>query len=517
MNMSPQSLTTSRSPGRVLGLLIGLLVVAGAGGVIYHFWQQDQTVEEDVAVFVARRGPLTINVSQSGTITYRDLVEIKCEVYGGTQILWLIPEATEVKEGDLLVELDASQMEDAKVQQQIVLLNSEAALVRTRENLAVTISQGESDISQAEQTCRFALLDLKKYEEGEYPEQVQQFEADITIAEEELQRAEDKLEWSRQLEAEGYITQNELEADELAVKRAQLKLELTRSKLNVLQTFTHQRMSEKLISDVEQSEKSLERIRRKAAASNLQAEADLRAREAEHERQQDKLEKINEQIANCRITAPVSGMAIYATTGQWRGEPLEEGRVVREQEDLIYLPTTASVMVVIMVPESSLRKVKADMPVRVTVEAMPDRVFTGRVGKIAIMPDPFSAWRNPDQKVYATEVYLEEGDEKLRVGMNCMADVIIEEYTDVLYVPVQSVMRVGEETVVYVQSDQGIERRSVEIGLDNNRMVHVVSGLEAGERVLLAPPLAPSEKSGEEDAASEDGEDRGRGGRPNGP
>ena len=517
MNMSPQ-LPRPHNAGRIVGLLVALLVVSGAGSAIYYFWQQDETVEEDVAVFIAKRGPLTINVSQSGTITYRDLVEIKCEVYGGTQILWLIPEATEVKEGDLLVELDASQMEDAKVQQQIVLLNSEAALVRTRENLAVTISQGESDISQAEQTCRFALLDLKKYEEGEYPEQVQQFEADITIAEEELQRAEDKLEWSRQLEAEGYITQNELEADELAVKRAQLKLELTRSKLNVLQTFTHQRMSEKLISDVEQSEKSLERIRRKAAASNLQAEADMRARQAEHERQQDKLEKINEQIANCKITAPVSGMAIYATTGQWRGEPLEEGRVVREQEDLIYLPTTASVMVVIMVPESSLRKVKADMPVRVTVEAMPDRVFDGRVGKIAMMPDPYSAWRNPDQKVYATEVYLDEGDAKLRVGMNCMADIIIKEHADVLYVPVQSVMRVGEQTVVYVQTDQNIEMRPVEIGLDNNRMVHIVSGLEAGERVLLAPPMAPSEKSADEAASEGTGEGGGgRGGRPNGP
>ena len=501
MNTSRLSLLSNRAAGRIWWFVIVLLVLVGCGAVVYHFWQQGGAPQEDVAIFVAKRGPLTINVSQSGAIKYRDLVEIKCEVYGGTQILWLIPEATEVKEGDLLVELDASQMEDAKVQQQITLHNSEAAFVRARENLAVTISQGESDVSQAEQTCRFAVLDLNKYTEGEYPEQVQQAQADITIAEEELGRAAEKLEWSRQLESEGYITQNELLADELAVKRSQLKLELAMSKLNVLQTFTHQRTSEKLASDVEQSQKSLERIRRKAAANHHQAEADLRAREAEHERQQTKLEKINEQISNCRITAPVAGMVIYATTGHWhRGEPLEEGRVVREQEDLIYLPTTASVMVEIMVPESSLRKVKADMLVRVMVEAMPDKVFEGRVGKIAIMPDPYSAWRNPDQKVYAAEVYLDSGDDNLRVGMNCQADIIIEEHDDVLYVPVQSVMRVGEQTVVYVQTDQGKEMRPVEIGLDNNRMVHVISGLDLGERVLLDPPLAPSEKPTEEEA-----------------
>jgi HlyD family secretion protein len=507
MNMSPRSPRPPRAAGRIGWLLLVLLALGACGAVVYYFWQRGDGGEEDVAVFAAKRGPLTINVSRSGTIKYRDLVEIKSEVEGGTQILWLIPEATEVKEGDLLVRLDASKLEDAKIQQQIVLLNSEAALVRTRENLAVTLSQGGSDVSQAEQSCRFAELDLKKYEEGEYPEQVQQFQADITIAEEELQRAEDKLEWSRQLEAEGYITQNELEADELAVKRSQIKLDLARSKLNVLQTFTYQRTSEKLKTDVVQFEEALERTRRRAAANNHQAEAELEARQAEHERQQSKLDKINEQIAKCEIVAPVPGMAIYATTGHWyRGEPLEEGRLVREQEDLIYLPTTASVMVEIMVPESSLRKVKADMPVRVRVEAMPDRIFNGRVGKIAMMPDPYSAWRNPDQKVYATEVYLDEGDEKLRVGMNCQADVVIEEHDDVLYVPVQCVTRVGEQTVVYVQTGREPERRSVEIGLDNNRMVHVIGGLKAGENVLLDPPLAPSEKAAEEEASAGNGQ-----------
>ena len=40
--------------------------------------------------------------------------------------------------------------------------------------------------------------------------------------------------------------------------------------------------------------------------------------------------------------------------------------------------------------------------------------------------------------------------------------------------------------------DQGAGPRQIEIGLDNNRMVHVLDGLSEGEQVLLAPPLTAS-------------------------
>jgi hypothetical protein len=63
-------------------------------------------------------------------------------------------------------------------------------------------------------------------------------------------------------------------------------------------------------------------------------------------------------------------------------------------------------------------------------------------------------------------------------------------------VPVQAVITVADQATVYVLEDNESVPRPVEIGLDNNRMVHVISGLEPGELVLLAPPL----KSGEMDS-----------------
>ena len=61
------------------------------------------------ATFTAKQGPLTISVTESGTIQAREQVVIKSKVEGKTTILSLIPEGTMVKKGDVLIELDASQ------------------------------------------------------------------------------------------------------------------------------------------------------------------------------------------------------------------------------------------------------------------------------------------------------------------------------------------------------------------------------------------------------------------------
>jgi hypothetical protein len=96
---------------------------------------------------------------------------------------------------------------------------------------------------------------------------------------------------------------------------------------------------------------------------------------------------------------------------------------------------------------------------------------------------------NPDLKVYTTNINLETIDEGLRSGMSCKAEIIVKEYKDVVYIPLQTVLRVGGQPTVFVVKDGVIEERKVEIGLDNNSMIAVVSGLAQGEVVLMTPPL----------------------------
>jgi hypothetical protein len=99
------------------------------------------------------------------------------------------------------------------------------------------------------------------------------------------------------------------------------------------------------------------------------------------------------------------------------------------------------------------------------------------------------SWVNPDLKVYPTDIYLEEGDDELRTGMSCKAEIIIAQYKDTVYIPVQAVLRVAGQPTVYVVKDGAYTERAVEIGLDDNKMIRIASGLEKGEVVLMTPPL----------------------------
>ena len=488
---------------------IGAIVVA-ASIVLVVVWLKVVSGGEDpmsdLATFVAKKGLLTISVLESGTIKSREQIIIKNECEGRSQIIRLVPEGTRVKKGDLLFELDASQTEDERIDQEIRVQNAYAAFIDANETLAVVKNQAQSDLDVARLTLEFAVQDLDQYLVGEFPIAETSAENDITLSKEELTRAQQTLEWSERLYKEKYISENDLLADKLSVTRSTNKLDLNENNLKLLKEFTYKRNIKQLESDVHQAKMALERTVRKARADVIQAEAGLKAKTLENARQKDKLKKLEDQLTKAKIYAPADGLVIYATSAQrggpFRGrrEPLEEGAEVHEREEIIYLPTADSAMAEVSVHESSLEKVRLGLPTIITVDALQGKKFLGRLARIAPLPDARSMWMNPDLKVYDTDIYLEDNDSALRTGMSCMAEIIVEQYEDAVYIPVQAVMRVRGKPTIHIVSEKAIEPRKVEIGLDNNRMIRIISGLQEGEVVLLTPPL----KAGTIESESED-------------
>lgn len=219
---------------------IGLLL-AGIAGVAFNHFDSADGLSEDTATFVVKRGPLRISVTESGTIQGLEQIIIKSEVEGRTTILSLVEEGTSVKKGDLLVELDASQLVDTRIDQEISVQNAEAAFIRAREDLAVIENQAKSNTEEAQLALRFAKLDLRKYLEGEYQNQHKEAESLITLAKEELQIAEEKLTWTKRLFEKEYVSQSELDVDKLSVNKRRLSVELAESDLGLLENFTYPR------------------------------------------------------------------------------------------------------------------------------------------------------------------------------------------------------------------------------------------------------------------------------------
>jgi HlyD family secretion protein len=449
--------------------------------------------DTDKPTYKVKRGNLTISYTESGTIKAKDQAIIRNEVEGKSSIVSVVPEGTRVKKGDLLVELNANTLSDQKIDQEISVQNTEAAFISAKETLAVAENQAKSDIDLAKLTLEFAKQDLEKYIKGDYLYSLDEADAKIALAEEELARAEQTLIDSNQLAAEKYISQMELQADSIAKKKCELDALLAKKSRDLLTEYTYKRQVAQYDSNVSQAKMAMERIERSAHASVIQAQADLKAKESEYNRQQDKLKKMNDQLAKTKIYAPTDGLVIYATSvnsDRWdNGSPLNVGREVGEKEELIYLPAGDASKAEVAIHEAYLKKTEKGMPAIITVDAMPGKTYFGNIMTIAPLPDGQRMWMNPDLKVYKAEISIDDNDPMLRTGMGCQTEIVIEQMKNVVYIPLQAVVKVGAEPTVYVKKGNNFEARKVKTGLDNNKMIHIISGLKDGEIVLLSPPL----------------------------
>ena len=149
------------------------------------------------------------------------------------------------------------------------------------------------------------------------------------------------------------------------------------------------------------------------------------------------------------------------------------------------------------------------MSATIKVDAFPDQVFSGRLTKIGILPDAQSTRLNPDLKMFKCELECDFCDAVVRPGMSCDVELVKETFAKAVYCPIQCVVRIDDDAYVYVQDDSEWELRKVEVGLDNNRMIHILKGVEPGEVVMAAPPFHDEKE--EEGGIEDDSDDRGSG------
>src|ERR1035437_7234 len=202
----------------VAGLAVAVVVVVTSLGVR----RARLDVANDIPLYTVTRGPMTISMTEMGAIQSREKEIVRNQVEGRSTITWVCNEGKMVTTNDLLIELDASRFTTQQSEQQIVIENAESMLLQAHEKLAIVSNETDAAVQVAEMTFKFANLYRDKYDQGEYPAARLQAEAVQTMAREEQKRAADKLDWSRRLERDGFITRSEMEADELEITRRQL-------------------------------------------------------------------------------------------------------------------------------------------------------------------------------------------------------------------------------------------------------------------------------------------------------
>jgi HlyD family secretion protein len=466
------------------GAAIVLLVVA------WTVWPSSKgsAVQEFHTV---KRGDFLISIVEGGTLEAVNEVVVRSEVEGTARIIKMVPEGTYVKKGDLLVELDSSQAQDQVNQQLIAYEKARFALIAAQETLSIQKSVVESEISAAELKLEFAKRDLQKYLEGEARQLKRNLEIEISTVQENLVVAKDRYDWSKKLHAKGFETKSNLDKDQLAVLQYTLKLEQATNALAMFDHFDFPKQKRQLESAMEEAGKELARVRLQGEGKLKQYQADVKTQESTVELNKSKLERDQANLAGCKIHAPQDGLVVYAMgNNRFSNESLiEEGATIRNRQELIKLPDVSEMKLAIKIHESHINMIRQGLGAYVVLDSMPDQRFRGTVRKVSLLPDSSSRWGNPNLKVYATEILLvDKLPPDVKPGVSARAEIVITNMQNVLTVPLQAITTKQGKQVAYVESGGDLKPLPVNVGMYNTRLIQIVSGLNEGDRVSLAPP-----------------------------
>lgn len=232
--------------------------------------------------------------------------------------------------------------------------------------------------------------------------------------------------------------------------------------------------------ELDRAERNYEQAVENYQVKRQKAEADMREINTSLKKAQSEYSKMLNVLNQFTIFAPKSGMVIYRRT--WDGQKQGVGSTISGWDPVVAeLPNLKEMKSKTYVNEIDISKVKTGQPVRIGVDAFPDKRFTGKVIEVANIGQQLP---NSNAKVFEVIIEIHEYDSILRPAMTTKNEILTSSIDSVLSIPLDCVQSNDSMSYVYGSS----VRKQVILGPSNENEVVVNAGLSAGEQIYLVPP-----------------------------
>jgi HlyD family secretion protein len=436
---------------------VAIVAVLVLSGGVYYGVKRSQADIVTVQTGTVVRQDLASVVTASGEVKPRNYVNIGANVMGRITNI-LVKEGDHVRKGQLLAQLESIQA-TADVQAQRAALSS-----------------AEADAAAAEASLRAA------------DENLLTNQASVDRAKAELERARLDYERADQLFKDKLIARQEFDQRKAAFDSASASLREASARL------------------------AQAKAQRAQVASNLlSAQRRVSQVKATVQRVSDVLEKHSS-------IAPLDGVVTNLPVRV--GETVVPG-IQNSSASLIMTIADMSVITAeVKVDETDIVNMKLDQPAEITIDAIPNKTFKGRVmeiGNTAILRSTGlaasqSAISSQEAKDFKVVIALENPTSEIRPGLSCSAKITTATRTGALTIPIQALtvrqrgdlQPVGKKGVqaatkpdpaaekakkeewqgVFVISGGKAVFRKVETGITGATDIEVLSGLKEGEEII---------------------------------
>jgi len=211
--------------------------------------------------------------------------------------------------------------------------------------------------------------------------------------------------------------------------------------------------------------------------------AKLKQARAQVMESQASLKQLEEQMSYTTIVAPMDGVMLSRDVEV--GAAVSSILVLGSTATLVMTEgDTTQVYVQGKVDEADIAHVYMNQPARIKVESFRDRVFNGKVTKIA----PLGVEKD-NVTTFEVRVSIDNPGGELKANMTANAEILLDEHKGVLTVPENAVSYDGQKNASVDIPDKNVKegkhKVAVKVGLSNGSVTEILSGLKEGDQVVL--------------------------------
>ncbi len=211
--------------------------------------------------------------------------------------------------------------------------------------------------------------------------------------------------------------------------------------------------------------------------------AKLKQARAQVQQSQASLKQLDEQLSYTTIVAPMDGVILSRDVEM--GDAVSSILVLGSTATLVMTEgDTSQVYVQGKVDEADIAHVYMGQPARIKVESFHDRMFYGKVTKIAPM-----GVEKDNVTTFEVRVSINNPGGELKANMTANAEILLDEHKGVLTVPEDAVIYDNKQNASVEVPDnhkkEGFRKIPVTVGLSNGSVTEITSGVKEGDQVVL--------------------------------
>jgi RND family efflux transporter MFP subunit len=205
-------------------------------------------------------------------------------------------------------------------------------------------------------------------------------------------------------------------------------------------------------------------------------------------RYQAALDSVNQQLAVVEQQRAALALARKAVTDTIVRSPISGAVKEKHASRGSYLPVNGRIVTLVKInplrlradiPESSAAAARAGQTINVTVDAFPNRTFSGRVVRIG--PS-----LNEQTRALTVEAEVANPGNLLRPGMFAKSQLITSKSAPAVMVPQRAVVTVAGLSKVFVIENGKVVERLVKTGVLDGDLIEIVEGVKDGETVATS-------------------------------